>query len=243
MRVIRSTIGATTISPMLLTSAERLQYKSYLRREETNAAISALAREGMSIKQIVRRIGHSRKLVRQVLRGERTDVFPSRQSTIDAYLPFLDAQWTSGCRKGAELWRRLKEQGFRGSLRVDSAPRSFAADSRLRPHPILAETLYWSFSSSLGSRRRSRARVTKVGRGWRNYPSKSVGQHPHYSFPAAYPAPINRSQLPNRNIGYQPIGSKGCASQVNAVPPWTQTFLARRRRTRPLRCRFLRARK
>jgi transposase len=79
----------------------------------------------VSIKQIVRRIGHSRKLVRQVLRGERTDVFPTRQNTIDAYLPFLDAQWTNDCRKGAELWRRLKEQGFRGSLRVVSewAPR------------------------------------------------------------------------------------------------------------------------
>jgi len=35
-------------------------------------------------------------------------------------LPFLDAQWTGGCRKGAELWRRLKGQGFQGSLRVVS---------------------------------------------------------------------------------------------------------------------------
>ena len=120
MRAIRGAIGATTISPALLTSAEKLQYESYLRREKTNAAIGAMAREGVSIRQIVRRVGHSRNLVRQVLRGERTEVFPSRQSTIDAYLPFLDAQWTGGCRKGAELWRRLRGQGFHGSLRVVS---------------------------------------------------------------------------------------------------------------------------
>lgn len=29
-------------------------------------------------------------------------------------------QWASGCRNGAELWRRLKARGFRGSLRVIS---------------------------------------------------------------------------------------------------------------------------
>ena len=43
MRQIRSAIGATTINPELLTSAERLQYEGYLRREETNAAILALS--------------------------------------------------------------------------------------------------------------------------------------------------------------------------------------------------------
>jgi hypothetical protein len=47
MRPIRATIGATTIKPDLLTCAERLQYEDYLRREEINAAILALARDGV----------------------------------------------------------------------------------------------------------------------------------------------------------------------------------------------------
>ena len=120
MRPIRAAIGATVINPALLTIAERLQYEGYLRREETNAAITALAKDGVPIKQIVRRTGHSRKLVRQVIRGERTDVFRTRQSSIEAHLPLLDKQWTAGCHNGTELWRRLKAHGFRGSLRVVS---------------------------------------------------------------------------------------------------------------------------
>jgi transposase len=92
----------------LLTAAERLQYEGYLRREESNAAILALSKSGTPIKQIVCQTGHSRKLVRQVIRGERHDVFRTRQSSLDQYLPWLDDQWASGCRNGAELWRRLK---------------------------------------------------------------------------------------------------------------------------------------
>jgi transposase len=118
MRSIRATLGATTINPDLLSCAEKLQYEAYLRREETNAAITKLAGEGVPIKEIVRRTGHSRKLVRQVMRGERTDIFHIRKSTLEAHLPFLDTQWVGGCRNGAELWRRLKARGFRGSLRV-----------------------------------------------------------------------------------------------------------------------------
>jgi transposase len=118
MRQIRTVIGATTIDPKLLTAAERLQYEGYLRREETNAAILSLSKNGLPIKQIVRQTGHSRKLVRHVIRGERNDVFRTRQSSLDLHLPWLDDQWASGCRNGAELWRRLKPRGFRGSLRV-----------------------------------------------------------------------------------------------------------------------------
>ena len=118
MRQIRSAIGATSINPELLTAAERIQYEGYLRREETNAAILALSKSGMPIKQIARQTGHSRKLVRQVIRGERNDVFRTRQSSLDVHLPWLDDQWAAGCRNGAELWRRLTARGFRGSLRV-----------------------------------------------------------------------------------------------------------------------------
>jgi transposase len=120
MRAIRTAIGATSIDPDLLTRAERLQYEGYLRREEANAAIMGLSKEGLAIKEIVHRTGHSRGLIRQVLRGQRTDMFRVRENTLDVHLPFLDAQWADGCHNGAELWRRLKGKGFRGSLRVVS---------------------------------------------------------------------------------------------------------------------------
>jgi transposase len=55
MRQIRTAIGATTINPSLLTAAERIQYEGYLRREEANATILRLAKEGTSIREIVRR--------------------------------------------------------------------------------------------------------------------------------------------------------------------------------------------
>ena len=118
MRDIRAAIGATTINPDLLTCAEKLRYQGYLRRQDAYTAIAALIKSGVPLKEIARRTGHSRNLVRHISRGGGTDVFRTRQSTLDAHLPFLDAQWTDGCRNGAELWRRLKGQGFQGSLRV-----------------------------------------------------------------------------------------------------------------------------
>jgi hypothetical protein len=87
MRQIRTVIGATTIDLKLLTAAERLQYEGYLRREETNAAILALSKNGIPIKQIVRRTGHSRKLVRALPTFPPTDfgrVFGIRGLTVGA---------------------------------------------------------------------------------------------------------------------------------------------------------------
>ena len=120
MRQIRSVIGAATIHPDLLTAAERIQYEGYLRREEVNGVILGLANEGVAIKEIVRRTGHSRGVVRKVLRGQRSDVFRVRESSLDLHLQWLDEQWSAGQRNGTELWRRLKRQGFRGCLRVVS---------------------------------------------------------------------------------------------------------------------------
>ena len=118
MRQIRMAIGAATINPDLLTAAERIQYEGYLRREDANSVILDLAKKGVPIKEIVRRTGHSRGLVRKVLRGQHSDVFRVRESSLELYLPWLDAQWAAGERNATELWRRLKAQGFRGCRRV-----------------------------------------------------------------------------------------------------------------------------
>lgn len=118
MRQIRRSFGAMIINPALLTAAERLQYEGYLHREEANASVLTIAKDGASIKEIMRRTGHSRSLVRRILRGERSDVFRVRESSLETYLPWLDREWAAGSRNGADLWRRLRSQGFRGSLRV-----------------------------------------------------------------------------------------------------------------------------
>ena len=121
-----------------LTAAEKLQYEGYLHREETNAAILAMAKDGATIKEIVRRTGYGRGLVRKVLRGQRSDIFRVRSSSLEAYLPWLDEQWAAGRRNGSELWRSLKRQGFRGCLRVFSERsgrrRRFGKDGCERVH-------------------------------------------------------------------------------------------------------------
>ncbi len=81
MRQVRMAIGTATVNPKLLTAAERLQYEGYLRREEANAVIRGFVSEGLSIKEFVRRTGHSRKLVRSVVRGQRTYIFRVRQTS------------------------------------------------------------------------------------------------------------------------------------------------------------------
>jgi transposase len=106
--------------PLILSSAEKLQYERFQRRDETNAPIPSMSKEGATTKQIIRRAGYSRGLVRKVLRGRRSDIFRVRSSSLEAYLPWLDEQWAAGRRNGAELWRSLKSRGFRGCPRVVS---------------------------------------------------------------------------------------------------------------------------
>ena len=136
MRTIRAAIGATVINPYPLTCAERLQYERSLRRKDTNTSILALTKDGVPVKQIVKRIGNSRGLVRQVIRGERTDVFRAWQTSLAAHLPFLDEQWAAGCRNDMELWRRMTgHKPMPAIVEIASDPRLVAFAIPAPPHP------------------------------------------------------------------------------------------------------------
>ncbi|MGR6429671.1 transposase [Rhizobium sp. PAMB 3174] len=120
MRQIRQAVGSSVVDPKLLTYAERLQYEGYLRRQETNEAILTLAKKGISIRQIVRQTDRSRKLVRDVLRGQRLDVFRTKPSSLDSWLPWLNSRWDEGARNELTLWREMKAKGFPGQSGVVS---------------------------------------------------------------------------------------------------------------------------
>lgn len=118
MREVRRALGQSAIDPATLTAAERIQYEGWRRRADDDAAVRGLHRKGVAIKEIVRRTGRSRKLVRDIVRGGCSEPFRPRASSLEPWLDRLSTEWSSGCRNGAELWRRLRASGFAGSLRV-----------------------------------------------------------------------------------------------------------------------------
>lgn len=79
-----------------------------------------MSKQGIPIKQIVKRTGHSHKLVRSVLRGQRSDMFRVRQSSLEEWLPWLDSRWAHGAGNASALWREMREKGFRGQIGVVS---------------------------------------------------------------------------------------------------------------------------
>lgn len=111
-----------------------------------------LAKNAVPITEVVRRTGHSRGLLRRVLRGQRSDAFRIRESSLELHLPWLDEQRSAGHRNGAELWLRLTQQGFRGCLSSPSGQR--AVGGRTGPKGAL----------SRAASARTIARLMTVGR-------------------------------------------------------------------------------
>ena len=114
----------------MLTAAERLQHEGWRRRAEADAAVLALHGEGAAIKEIVRRTGRARKVVRDVVRGGRAVPFRPRASSLEPWLDRLDAEWTAGCRNGAELGAGCAVGGFRARRASSANGRRDAAATR-----------------------------------------------------------------------------------------------------------------
>lgn len=143
MRAIRRAVTHGDIDPATLSAAEGRQWAGWQRREEVNRTVQELHRQGESLKAIGRATGLSRQTVRRILRGTRDDVLRSRESSLDRWVERLEAEWRAGCHNGAELWRRLRDAGFGGGLRVVTEwatrrRRSAACPDRAGLAPIVA---------------------------------------------------------------------------------------------------------
>ena len=91
----------TPIDPVTLIKSQRIQWEAAVTREAVNKQILALAAQGISLKAMARTTGLSRQTIRRIVRGQRHDVFRTRQSSLDPWLVRLEAEWTGGCRVSA----------------------------------------------------------------------------------------------------------------------------------------------
>jgi transposase len=109
--------GRTVVPP---SAAEQLRQARQERRQLRCAEVLRLHQQGDSIQSIARQLRMHRRLVRQYTRlgavPPRTP-HPRRSSELDAYAGYLAQRWQEGCRNGTQLWRELRERGFRGSSR------------------------------------------------------------------------------------------------------------------------------
>jgi transposase len=93
-------------------------------------AVRTLHQQGLSQRDIARRLKISRESIRRFLRAES---FPERSTPtkkaplLDPHKPYLLKRWQQGCWNGTQLYYEIKARGYRGSA---SYLRRFIADLR-----------------------------------------------------------------------------------------------------------------
>jgi len=105
-----------------LTYAERKKKISRDKRYARYEEVMALHRAGMGLRAIARQLRISRKVVRRFVaspcfpeRAEGTGQHHKKKSKLAPYLPYLRERWASGAHNGSQLFRELKERGYKGS--------------------------------------------------------------------------------------------------------------------------------
>src|SRR5260370_2770238 len=103
-------------TPAAPTPALSIQQKNRQRRHSLYEQMRILADSGVSQSDIARQLDIS---LRTVQRWIRAGAFPERTprsfpNAVNAYAAYLDRRLLEGCRNVSQLWRELREQGFRG---------------------------------------------------------------------------------------------------------------------------------
>ena len=102
--------------------------KRYARYED----VRSLSKQGVSIREIARRLKLSRKTIRRFIGAEEfPERPPSRRgqqgSILNPYKPYIFQRWQQGCRNSVQLYDEIKARGYPGSA---GRLRTFLADLR-----------------------------------------------------------------------------------------------------------------
>jgi transposase len=102
--------------------------KRYARYQD----VRTLSEQGVSIREIARRLKLSRQVVRRFLRAEEFPEIASarrgqRGSILNPYKPYIFQRWQQGCRNSVQLYDEIKARGYAGST---SLLRNFLASLR-----------------------------------------------------------------------------------------------------------------
>ncbi len=88
------------------------------RRQSRWQEVHRLAAQGLPIRQIGIELKMHRRTVRLLLRSDscpERHIPSSRRTILDPWQEHLQRRWEEGCHSAAELWREIKEAGFKGS--------------------------------------------------------------------------------------------------------------------------------
>lgn len=118
---VRAHLLATALSPGRspeppLSAAQRASEASHTRRQARFEEAARLHALGVSISRIAAELGAERKTVRRWLRLGHAPLWkhPARETMLHPFVEYLQRRWSEGCRNGAQLWRELRELGFKG---------------------------------------------------------------------------------------------------------------------------------
>jgi transposase len=97
--------------------AQALSQQRRARRLARYEEVKKLKQQGLTIRQIAEQLGAHGRTIRNFLRAES---FPERQTPkpratlMDPFVEYLKKRWEEGCHNGAQLYREIRQQGYRG---------------------------------------------------------------------------------------------------------------------------------
>lgn len=107
-----------TIPQKKLTKVERQRQIKRTKRVRRYEAVRALHRQGLSQREIARRMRIGPQTVRKYLKSDQFPEYAQRKkkgSMLDPYKDDLEKRWQAGLRNASALWRELREQGYPGA--------------------------------------------------------------------------------------------------------------------------------